>query len=242
MKPLNLNFLNTAQFVCEPLPVNYRSRLILPLLCGLLLASAPALAQVRIINGSPVGPSMPTPPPSGSSGPSPSSDSGKSGGPWVPSEPLNSPTSSGTNQDDIQLSFQGANIDMVVQWLAQTTGKTVVKHPQVQCQLTITSSKKVSQREAINIVYRALALEGFSVVETTKSILIVPEGKEPRMSPEVVDPNSKEIPEGRQRLTKVFSLSHVQAGALREKLGEKSPSIEVANAICSFVRKAEGRG
>src|SRR5690348_15200273 len=41
--------------------------------------------------------------------------------------------------DEIQLSLQGANIDMVVQWLAQTTGKTVIKHPRVQCQLTITS-------------------------------------------------------------------------------------------------------
>src|SRR5262249_29015992 len=70
-----------------------------------------------------------------------------------------------TNQDnqtkkggaeEIQVSFQGANIDMIVQWLAQTTGKSVVKHPQVQCQLTITSSKKLSQRDAISLVYRAL--------------------------------------------------------------------------------------
>src|SRR5437660_10279410 len=38
--------------------------------------------------------------------------------------------------DEIQVSFQAANIDMIVQWLAQTTGKSVVKHPRVQCQLT----------------------------------------------------------------------------------------------------------
>src|SRR5512141_744623 len=31
--------------------------------------------------------------------------------------------------DEIQLSLQGANVDMVVQWLAQNTGKTVIKHP-----------------------------------------------------------------------------------------------------------------
>lgn len=186
------------------------------LFCGLLLAlPAVALAQVRIINGQPVVTSSPTPPPP-SGGPS-GGDSGKSGGPWVPSDPLN-PAPAGTNQDGVELSFQGANIDMVVQWLAQTTGKTVVKHPQVQCQLNVVSSKKVSQREAINTVYRALALEGFSVVETTKSILIVPEGKEPRMSPEVLDDSVKELPEGRQRLMKVFSLSHVQAVSLREKI------------------------
>jgi type II secretion system protein D len=195
------------------------SRVVLCLLYGLLFAlPAGSSAQVRIINGQPVmPPSMPTPPPSSSSSSS-GGDSSKGGGPWVPSDPLNATASSGTNADDVQLSFQGANIDMVVQWLAQTTGKTVVKHPQVQCQLNVVSSKKVSQREAINTVYRALALEGFTVVETSRTIMIVPEGKEPRMTPEVVDGNAKELPEGRQRLMKVFSLSHVQAANIREKI------------------------
>src|SRR3569833_114635 len=179
MKPLNIN------------------RVVLGLLCGLLLVPARLPAQMRIINGQPVMPSMPTPPPSGGS--SDSSSGSKGGGPWVPSDPIDATPSTGTNKDDVQLSFQGANIDMVVQWLAQTTGKTVVKHPQVQCQLTITSSKKVSQREAINIVYRALAMEGYTVVKTTKSIMIVPEGKEPRMSPEVLDGSRGGRPGGRRR-------------------------------------------
>ena len=120
--------------------------------------------------------------------------------------------------DEIQVSFQGANIDMIVQWLAQTTGKSVVKHPQVQCQMTIMSSKKVSTREAINLVYRALALEGFTAVESSNSILIVPEGKEPKMNPELLDASRKDIPEGRQRLVKFFPLAHIQAAELREKV------------------------
>lgn len=194
------------------------ARVVLSFGCALLLGGIPAAALgQRIVRGGPV-PDMPAMPlPGGNDSSSKSDSGGKSGGgPWIPSEPLNGTSS--TNQDDVQLSFQGANIDMVVQWLAQTTGKTVVKHPQVQCQLTITSSKKVSQREAINIVYRALALEGYTAIESSKSILIVPEGKEPRMTPEVVDNSQKEIPEGRERLTKVFSLNHVQAATLKEKV------------------------
>ncbi len=194
------------------------ARVVLSLIGALLLGGVPGVALgQRIIRGAV--PDMPVMPSPGGSDSSSKSDSGgkSGGGPWIPSEPLGE-SSSTTNQDDIQLSFQGANIDMVVQWLAQTTGKTVVKHPQVQCQLTITSSKKVSQREAINIVYRALALEGYTAIESSKSILIVPEGKEPRMTPEVVDNSKKEIPEGRERLTKVFSLNHVQAATLKEKV------------------------
>jgi general secretion pathway protein D len=194
-------------------------RVVATLIFAVLLYAVPSavFAQVRVIrNGPDMPPGISMPPSGGDSSPKP--DAGKGGGPWIPSDPLVSTNSTGTNADDVQLSFQGANIDMVVQWLAQTTGKTIVKHPQVQCQLTITSSKKVSQREAINTVYRALALEGFTAIETSRSILIVPEGKEPRMSPEVVDSSKKELPEGRQRLTKVFSLTHVQAASLKDKV------------------------
>jgi general secretion pathway protein D len=128
-------------------------------------------------------------------------------------------TQAKTNKtDEIQVSFQGANVDMIVQWLAQTTGKSVVKHPQVQCQLTIMSSKKVSTREAISLVYRALSLEGFTAVESSNSILIVPEGKEPKLNPEVLDASRKDIPEGRQRLVKIFTLANIPAAELREKV------------------------
>ncbi len=120
--------------------------------------------------------------------------------------------------NEIQLSFQGANIDMIVQWLAQTTGKSVVKHPKVQCQLTIVGSKKVTPREALNLVYRALALEGFSVVESSKAILIVPEGQEPKTSPEMIGSEQTGVPEGRQRLVKVFKLKHIQAASVKEKI------------------------
>ena len=120
------------------------------------------------------------------------------------------------NSDEVQLSFQGANVDMIVQWLAQTTGKTVIKHPRVQCQLTITGSKKITKREALNLVYRALSLEGFTAIESSKAIMIVPEGQEPKMSAEML--GGKDIPEGRQKLVKIFPLHHLQAAEVKEKV------------------------
>jgi hypothetical protein len=105
-----------------------------------------------------------------------SSGSGqKNDGAWIPSEPLDSGPV-GTN--GIELSLQNANIDMVIQWLAQTTGKAVLKSPNVQCQVTIASPHKVTKRQAINLVYSALALQGYTVVEDSGSILIVPKGEE----------------------------------------------------------------
>src|ERR1035438_2339190 len=96
-------------------------------LCATLLCALPhhAWAQVRIIDGRPVMPDNPGGMPSGMDTSSKSDSSGKdSDRPWLPSEPaLLSATStnldgSKTNADEIQLSFQGANIDIVIQWLA----------------------------------------------------------------------------------------------------------------------------
>src|SRR5207249_4677376 len=152
--------------------------------------------------------------------------------PLAPPTAVQADPAAASASDEIQLSFQGANIEMVVQWLAKATGKSVVKHPRVQCQLTIVSSKKLQSREAINLVYRALALEGFTTIESSKSILIVPEGQEPKISPELVDGSRTEMPEGRQRLIKIFPLKNVQAAELvpkiRAVLSEKG-TIEVTD-------------
>ncbi len=129
----------------------------------------------------------------------------------------NAPPLLSTNEE-IQVSFQGANVDMVVQWLSETTGKSVVKHPQVQCQITITSSKKLPARDAINLIYRALGLEGVTAVESGNSIFIVPEGKEPRMSPVLVEAENSVIPDGRQRLVKIFQLKSVSGTEMKERI------------------------
>ena len=198
--------------------------LLLALCDGGALTVTAQISTHRIIPNFPPGFPMPD---GGNSPPPATRDSGAkdAGGPWMPSERLDAGVSSTnvdaskTNSSDlIQISFQGANVDMIAQWLSQTTGKTVVKHPRVQCQVTIISSKKMPMREAINMVYRALALEGFSAVELSNSIMIVPAGEEPKMSPEVVTGSMTNVPAGRQRLVKVFSLKSIQAEDLRERI------------------------
>lgn len=107
---------------------------------------------------------------------------------------------------------------MIVEWLAKNTGKSVVKSAQAQCQLTIVSSKKITPREAISLIYRALSMEGIAVVESSKFIFIVPEGKEPKMNPELIEATRTNIPVGRQRLIKMFPLKHVQAAEMKERV------------------------
>src|SRR5579859_7555628 len=82
-------------------------------------ASAQRIPGQNFPDGLPPGVNLPSSPRPDSSG-----SASKETGPWLPSEPP--PTSVTTNLDgtittnspeEIQLSFQGANVDMIVQWL-----------------------------------------------------------------------------------------------------------------------------
>jgi type II secretion system protein D len=159
--------------------------------------------------------------------PSPAADAASS---------TNSAAAKSTN-DLIQLSFQGANIDMVAQWLSETTGKNVIKHPQVQCQVTIVGSKKITRQQAVTTIYHALEAEGFTAIESAQSILIVPEGKEPKMSPQMPVSGETAAAGGHEREVRVFALQFAQAAELKDKvksvLSEKATveTDEHANAL-----------
>jgi type II secretion system protein D len=122
--------------------------------------------------------------------------------------------------DMISLSFQNMQIDQVLQWLSENTGKSVVKHPSAHCQVTIVGTKKVTRQEAVTMVYRALGMEGFTAIETATSILIVPADQELKMNltPELMGAAATAVPGGRQRLVKVFPLQHLPAADLTDKV------------------------
>jgi general secretion pathway protein D len=122
--------------------------------------------------------------------------------------------------DLIQLSFQNMQIDQVLQWLSENTGKSVIKYPSAHCQITIVGGKKVTRREAITMVYRALGMEGFTAIESSTSILIVPSDQESKMnlSPALMGAPDAEVPGGRERMVKVFPLQHLPAAEVTDKV------------------------
>lgn len=174
-------------------------------------SSTNAVAATNTTPSAPPTPNRPpTAPPNVAARPSPS-------GPTPPSAEATSTNAPDLNRE-IQVSFRGSNIDMVIQWLAKETGKSVLKHPQARVQLTIFSSKKLPVREAIELVYQAMAMEGHHVIETSNAIMIVPKDKEPKMSPEFVgEKTTAEISEGRRQIVRIFEVEHGQATDLSER-------------------------
>jgi type II secretion system protein D len=131
--------------------------------------------------------------------------------------------------DLIQLSFQNMQIDQVIQWLSENTGKSVIKFPTAHCQVTIVATKKVTREEAITMVYRALGMEGFNAIETSNAIFIVPADQEMKMnlSPELIGASDTAVPGGRERLVRVFPLQHLTAAEITEKI----KSVLSSNAV-----------
>ena len=122
--------------------------------------------------------------------------------------------------DMIQMSFQNMQVDQVLQWLSENTGKSVVKHPQVNGQVTIVGTKKVTRQEAVTIVYRSLEMQNIAAIETADAILIVPADQESKLnlSPELLGRLAKAVPGGHQRLVRVFPLQHLPAADVTEKV------------------------
>ncbi|MFQ5653457.1 MAG: secretin N-terminal domain-containing protein [Planctomycetota bacterium] len=116
-----------------------------------------------------------------------------------------------------ELRCKGAEIDTIVTWLAERTGKSIIKHKDVDCKLNVLSPDKVPVEEAVRLVYRALALEGFSALETRNVIVIVPEKMESKVTPEFLD-GGDDVAQGRQTVLRIFRLEHAQAAKLKEKL------------------------
>ena len=138
----------------------------------------------------------------------------------APGGSTNAPEAKKLPTDLIQLSFQNMQIDQVIEWLSENTGKSVVKHSSAHCQITIVGTKKVARRDAVTMVYRALGMEGFAAIETSDSILIVPADQESKLnlSPELMGALETAVPGGRERLTRVFLLQHLPAADLTEKV------------------------
>jgi type II secretion system protein D len=74
------------------------------------------------------------------------------------------------------LDFKLANADInaLIQFITEHTGKPVMKEKSVNAKLTISAPDKVLPYQALDLLYDALLLEGFAVIETEDLIRIVP--------------------------------------------------------------------
>jgi len=130
----------------------------------LILTSAPILAQ-----------EMPKPPerPTAESDTETKADDAEDAG---------KPKAEDENPNMIALNLKGANIDKILKFLSDLTGKPVMKTKDAKAEITIASKNKIPREEAIRLICEALRLEKVAVIERDNIIWLVPEAKLPELS------------------------------------------------------------
>jgi len=80
------------------------------------------------------------------------------------------------NQDLITLNFEGTDIRTVLLYLAELTGDTILLDKNVRGDVTIINPKPVPAKEAIQIIYSLLEMQGFTIVRYGKYVKVVKSG------------------------------------------------------------------
>ncbi|MFN3650693.1 MAG: secretin N-terminal domain-containing protein [Armatimonadota bacterium] len=121
---------------------------------------------------------------------------------------------------EIAFSFQQADIDDVLRFLADATGKIVFKDPAVQTQITIRNQTRMPLQRAIGLLSEILALKGYALIERENSIIVTTrdEGIRRRSTSVTAGKNVEDIPRGNQIITHIFPLTSADAVRIREEL------------------------
>ncbi len=125
----------------------------------------------------------------------------------------------------ISFSFQQADIDDVLRFLAEATAKLVFKDSSVITQITIRNQSRIPVSEAIRLVQTILALKGYALLETEDAI-IVTTATDARTRRDTKVGTGKEltsIPSGKGIITHIFPLQNVDAVRLKEELAPLFP-------------------
>ncbi|MBL4827527.1 MAG: type II secretion system secretin GspD [Spongiibacteraceae bacterium] len=72
------------------------------------------------------------------------------------------------------MNMRDADIRALIQWVADTTGKNIVVHKDVQAEVTVLSSESLTSDEAYQVFLSVLQVHGFAAIETPEALKIVP--------------------------------------------------------------------
>lgn len=120
----------------------------------------------------------------------------------------------------ISFSFQQADIDDVLRFLADASGKIVFKDSSVSTSLTIRNQNRIPVSQAIKLVQTILSFKGYALVETDDALIVTStaEAKSRRSTKVTVGKDLASIPQGKEIITHIFPLENVDAVRIREEL------------------------
>lgn len=112
----------------------------------------------------------------------------------------------------VTLNFKDADIESVIGWVAQQTGKNFIVDPRVKSKVTIISGKPLNKDEIYQVFLSVLQVHGFAAVSSGDVIKIMPDINAKQSGVPVADKNHPG--KGDEMITRVISLENVPAAQL----------------------------
>jgi len=117
------------------------------------------------------------------------------------------------------MNFDQADLDHVLKFLAEQSGRTIVREPSVQAKVTIASTAKITVADAFKILSALLSVKGYSMIEDDTIIRIVPKKSA------LKEPMGVRVGEGEagakrsdRYITQVLQVEHIDATKLKDDL------------------------
>jgi general secretion pathway protein D len=138
-----------------------------------------------------------------------------------PAAPARSTAPAPNPQDRVKLQFPNSDVQDVLRYYEQLTGKRVLTDNFVQGKVNIFLTTDPTREEAIEIIKISLLMNGFSLVPEEPDIVkVIGTGKNPRSQGVPIISDQVDIPPGDQIVSYLFKLHYADPAELQQVIGQ----------------------
>jgi general secretion pathway protein D len=126
------------------------------------------------------------------------------------------PTEAGTNVNDLNLNFNRAPLDMVLNYLSDAAGFIIVQDTRISSAATVTvKGKHLTQDEAVNLLNSVLNKNGYAAIRDGRTLTIVDKNDaKTRDIPVKIGNKPEGIPKNAEIVTQIIPIRFVEARQL----------------------------
>ncbi|MEH6357430.1 MAG: type II secretion system secretin GspD [Pseudomonadales bacterium] len=122
---------------------------------------------------------------------------------------------------EVTLSLENADIQDLIQWASQHIDKTIIVHPNVKGKVSVLAGEPIDEADAYSVFMSVLQVHGFAVVETDKSIKILPDA----LAKQSGTAYSTGTALGEEMVVRLIKVKNVSAGPLVSLLRPLMPQV-----------------
>jgi general secretion pathway protein D len=139
----------------------------------------------------------------------------------APAAPARSAAPTPNLQEHVKLQFPNSDVQDVLRYYEQLTGKRVIMDNFVNGKVNIFLTKDPTREEAIQIIQISLLMNGFSLVPEEPDIVkVIGTGKNPRTQGVPIISDQADIPPGDQVVSYLFRLRYADPAELQQVIGQ----------------------